>query len=1010
MEVEGNRPSQKARRTPNFHPSSSILHLHLSDLVKDRLVTALGSTHTIDRELGGGGMARVFLATERALGRQVVIKTLPDDAWSASAAQRFHREILTAAQLQHANIVPVLAAGDAEGLPYFTMPWVDGASLRERMARGAVPVTEAVSILRDVARALSAAHARNIVHRDIKPENILLSSGAALVTDFGVAKALSIATQGPEGTGMMTAVGVSVGTLAYMAPEQIAADPSLDHRADLYAWGVVAYELLSGQRPFAQLSGTALTRAQLTEMPPDLKGVAPHIPATLAALVMRCLAKAPADRPSQASELLSVLDLPSGESPAMNPAKSRTAAAAVMTLIVVATVAGWLWNKRAPSADERIVAVAPFRVGGAAAEAQYLREGLADVMVPQLQTIPDLSAASMRVVLDRWKRAAGSAEDDLDDEGARKVATAAGAGQLLIGEIVGTRDRLSVTARLLRVRDGKELASARVEGSADSVSALATRLLTSLLSLRDGATQERLRSVLSAEPTAIASYLTGEQLYRRGRYAEAGAAFAEAYRVDTTFAITALRINFTNGWALLSPIPGPWLERAWTHRARLSGPDSLLLISQVGETFPAPMPRKARAQSLQRLAQQGNTAELWYSYGDWLLHNGSTAEEQDIERRSLDAFKRSEALDSSFTSALEHQAMLELQLGDASASRAALARQARLDSAGDFFRFNKLFAQVLEGDAAQQIQAVQQFAEGSPNDPLLAAAMFSADGGAAPFRAHINLTDSLLASRKRRGDDAVTPEKGRLLRSIEWNAGRPSRALQIAAGPADLAGASEEMMAALLWDGDSTQAGRSAAVVASILRGRPVTDPSPTAAIARGELGIWSLARGDTATALRMQRELASVVAPANRPWEANTARTFEAVLAAQIAAARRAADAPAMLRLADSLLRDTPSIPRRALMTGNYTMAAAYEAVGDAPNALRMVTRRDGQSEAGMYAADRQRRIARLAERTGDRERAIIALRQFIAMREYAEPKLQPEVAAAREKLKQLEAQGGGK
>jgi len=982
----------------------------LSDPVRERIAAALSGTHTIERELGGGGMARVFLATERALGRQVVIKTLPDDAWSASAAQRFHREILTAAQLQHANIVPVLTAGDAEGQPYFTMPWVDGASLRERMARGAVPVSEAVGILRDVARALSAAHARNIVHRDIKPENILLSSGAALVTDFGVAKALSIATQTPESTGMMTAVGVSVGTLSYMAPEQIAADPSLDHRADIYAWGVVAYELLSGQRPFAQLSGTALTTAQLTTMPPALKSVAPQVPAPLANLVMQCLAKAPADRPSAASELLTVLDQPSGETPAVHAAGSRRMLVAAAAMVLVVAIAATVWTKRAPSADERIVAVAPFRVGGAVPEAKYLREGLADVMVPQLQTIPDISAASMRVVLDRWRRAAGSAEDDLDDDAARKVATASGAGQLLIGEIVGTRDRLSVTARLLRVRDGKQLASARIEGSADSVSALATRLLTSLLSLRDGATQERLRSVLSAEPAAIASYLTGEQLYRRGRYVEAGNAFAEAYRVDTTFAIVALRINFTNGWSLLSPIPGPWLERAWTHRARLSGQDSLLLISQTGETFPAPMPRKARAQSLQRLAQQGNTAELWYAYGDWLLHNGSVVEERDVERRALDAFKRSEALDSSFTSALEHQALLELGLGDADASRAALARQARLDSAGDFFQFNKLYSQVLEGDAAQQLQTVRQFTGRSSEDALFAAAMFSADGGAPQFRAYIALSDTILAAMERRGDASVTPQTGRVRRAIEWNAGRPSRALKIAATPTDLEGASEEMMAALLWDGDSAQAVRSAAVVASLLRARPVTNPSPTEAIARGELGIWSLARGDTATALRMQRELAGVVAPANQPWEANTARVFEAVLAAQIATARRAADAPAKLRLADSLLRDTPGLPRRALMTGNYTVAAAYEAVGDAPNALRLATRRDAQSEMGTYAADRQRRIARLAERTGDRERAIEALRHFIAMREYAEPKLQPEVAAAREKLKQLEAQGGGK
>jgi serine/threonine-protein kinase len=954
-------------------------------------------------------MARVFLATERALGRQVVIKTLPDDAWSTSAAQRFHREILTAAQLQHANIVPVLTAGDAEGIPYFTMPWVDGASLRERMARGPVPVSEAVGILRDVARALSAAHARNIVHRDIKPENILLSSGAALVTDFGVAKALSLATQGPEGTGMMTAVGVSVGTLAYMAPEQIAADPSLDHRADIYAWGVVAYELLSGQRPFAQLTGTALTTAQLTQMPPVLKNVAPQVPAPLAALVMQCLAKAPADRPSTANELLSVLDLPSGESPAISQTQTRKYAAAVMALIIAANVIGWLWNKRAPSADERIVAVAPFRVGGAVPEAKYLREGLADVMVPQLQTIPDLSAASMRVMLDRWKRAAGSVEDDLDDEGARKVASAAGAGQLLIGEIVGTRDRLSVSARLLRVRDGKELASTRVEGSADSVSALATRLLTSLLSLRDGATQERLRSVLSAQPAAIASYLTGEQLFRRGRYGEAGVAFAEAYRVDTTFAIAALRISFTNGWSLDAGIPGPWLERAWTHRDRLSGTDSLLLISQVGETYPQPMPTRARVASMRSMAERANSAELWQLYGDHLFHSGWAAEEPDVLPRALDAFRKSEALDSSFTSALEHQAQIYLTLGDAPAARAALARQAALDSIGDFYRFNDFYIRAVTGNAAEKKRALDDFESRFPEGLLFGANAFSADGGTG-FRPDISLMDSILARRTRRGDRSTEGGFGISLRDLEWNAGRPTRAVAAAANRSALSSVAEEVTAALLWDGDSAQAVRSAATLTAALRSKPSSSPDPEAAVARAALGMWSLANGDSATADRMRRELAAATPSPQRPWEAHEARMLEALLSAQIAVARRAPDARAQLQRVDSLLRDAPEIERRTRTTANFVLAAMYEATNDAPSALRVLGRRDGQTAYGMFNSDLHRRTARLAERIGDRERAIEALRQFIALREQAEPKLQPEVAAAREKLKQLEAQGGGK
>ena len=212
-----------------------------------RLSAALSTTYDVHRELGGGGMSRVFLATERTLGREVVIKTLPSDIMSPDAVERFKREIRTAARLQHPNIVPLLSAGEADGVPYFTMPWVAGASLRERLQRGPVLVNEAIAILRDMARALAAAHAKGIVHRDIKPENVLLSSGAALITDFGVARALTEATNPTASGGTFhTGTGISVGTPAYMSPEQFAADPAADHHADLYAWGCVAYEMLTG--------------------------------------------------------------------------------------------------------------------------------------------------------------------------------------------------------------------------------------------------------------------------------------------------------------------------------------------------------------------------------------------------------------------------------------------------------------------------------------------------------------------------------------------------------------------------------------------------------------------------------------------------------------------------------------------------------------------------------------------------------------------------------------------
>ena len=221
--------------------------------LRSQLQSTLGATYSIVRELGGGGMSRVFVARDEALGRDVVVKIIAPGVAEGLSAERFAREIKLAARLQQANIVPVLTAGTSGGLPYYTMPFVRGESLRARLASGApLPIAEAVSILRDVARALAYAHAEGVVHRDIKPDNILLSGGAAVVTDFGIAKAIDASrTLASGGATGITRAGMSLGTPAYMAPEQALGDPATDHRADIYSWGVVAWELLGGAHPFA---------------------------------------------------------------------------------------------------------------------------------------------------------------------------------------------------------------------------------------------------------------------------------------------------------------------------------------------------------------------------------------------------------------------------------------------------------------------------------------------------------------------------------------------------------------------------------------------------------------------------------------------------------------------------------------------------------------------------------------------------------------------------------------
>src|SRR5205809_8137757 len=273
--------------------------------LRDRLQSALGPAYRLDNELGGGGMSRVFLAEEVRLGRQVVVKVLPPEMAAGVNADRFEREIRLAAKLQHPHIVPLLSAGSQGDLLYYIMPRVERQSLRARLAHEhELPIGETVRILRDVTDALAYAHGHGIVHRDVKPDNVLFSGKHALVADFGVAKAVS----NSSGAATLTSLGMALGTPAYMAPEQAAGDPNVDHRADLYAVGALGYELLTGRSPFGGLSPQGMLAAQVTAAPDPVIQHRASVPPALANLIMRCLAKHPADRPQSAEELVSQLE------------------------------------------------------------------------------------------------------------------------------------------------------------------------------------------------------------------------------------------------------------------------------------------------------------------------------------------------------------------------------------------------------------------------------------------------------------------------------------------------------------------------------------------------------------------------------------------------------------------------------------------------------------------------------------------------------------------------------
>jgi len=274
--------------------------------LQQQLQESLGPDFHLQRELGAGGMSRVFLAEERALGRRVVVKVLSPDLAASISAERFDREIRLAAQLQDPRIVPLLRAGTIGDLPFYTMPYVEGESLRARLDQKPISLDDSIGILLDLALALEYAHTRSVVHRDVKPENILLSGRTAVVTDFGIAKAITAATYAGAGS-TLTGQGTIVGTPAYMAPEQAAGD-NVDARTDLYAWGVIAYEILSGVHPFAsRTTAQAVLAAHLSEKPESLAAKRRDLPQSLAALVDRCLAKEPSARPQNASDLVAAL-------------------------------------------------------------------------------------------------------------------------------------------------------------------------------------------------------------------------------------------------------------------------------------------------------------------------------------------------------------------------------------------------------------------------------------------------------------------------------------------------------------------------------------------------------------------------------------------------------------------------------------------------------------------------------------------------------------------------------
>jgi len=434
--------------------------------ISDRLLSALGGSYTIERELTGGGMALVFVGEDHDLGRKVVIKILPPELAASVSAERFRREILTVARLQHPHIVPILKAGEVDGLPYFVMPYVDGESIDIRLRRTPTfPVRETLGIMKDVARALAFAHAQGVVHRDIKPGNVLLAAGSATVTDFGVAKALSSARRSGEKGAGLTNTGMSLGTILYMAPEQAAGDPDIDGRADIYSLGVTAYEMLAGTAPFAALGPRAMLTARLTLPPPPLSTIRKDVPRGLERVIARCLAIDPANRPQTAAELVEALEDPETLSGSFASGATRIArrgsrvtrvVVGALALVGAIVVSAGIYERvhtgnssvlaestanAGKTVDLGVIAVLPFVNLGADSSNAYLATGVTNAVAGKLMKTPGL-----RVLAPGRPRSVKRRSDT--------TSTANVAARLVLeGTVERVGDRLRVTARLSSTDD-----------------------------------------------------------------------------------------------------------------------------------------------------------------------------------------------------------------------------------------------------------------------------------------------------------------------------------------------------------------------------------------------------------------------------------------------------------------------------------------------------------------------------------------------------------------------------
>ena len=555
----------------------------VTDLLTE-LQESLGGKYVLQRELGRGGMATVFLATDVKHDRPVAFKVLRPELAYALGLERFQREIRLAARLQHPHILTVHDSGEAGGHLWFTMPFVDGETLRARLLRERqLSLDVALRIARQSAQALQYAHEHGVIHRDIKPENLLLTrDGNTLVADFGIARALG------SGDEQLTQTGVSIGTPAYMSPEQATGEREIDARSDVYSLGAVLFEMLSGEQPFAGPTPQAVLVKRLTEPVPSLRAGRPAIPEVVDQVVTTALARDPAQRFGTAAAFADALEragaTPSGDTvtvasrPRRGPAR-RWLVAAGLVVLLEAGFLGW-WKLRSGPAAHDHIAVLPFAVHGGK-NLDFLAQGLVDLLSRDLDGAGNLRSVNGATVLAAAHNA-GSGVADLEE--GRRLAQRLGAGLYVLGSVSAIGSQVRIEASLY---DGSpaqpaRMSQASVNGDTTQLFDLVDRLAGDLMVGRHqgpGARLLQTAAVTTRSLDALKAYLDAEQHLRRGEFDSALAGFQSAVQLDSTFALAYYRLAVTASWANRHALIRPNTVRAIALDSRLSAHDQRLLTS-----------------------------------------------------------------------------------------------------------------------------------------------------------------------------------------------------------------------------------------------------------------------------------------------------------------------------------------------------------------------------------------------------------------------------------------------